>query len=432
MNLSIKKLPKSQIEIKIEVPAEDFDNFFKEAVSKLGENLEINGFRKGKAPKSIVEEKIGLEKILSKAAEIAINSSYKEAVHQLTEKDHIDVISHPEIQIQKIAKGNPFVFLAKVFVFPEIKLPDYKDISVKTKKDVLVSEKEIDDALSYIQKSRANLTLKEGVAQNGDFIEIEYSSPQIKGIEPNGKTKDAFILGEGKFIPNFEENLVGMKAGETKKFSIDIPEGNKLRQYGKKIDFSVEIKSVKKINLPKIDDQFAKSLGNFENLEALKKSIREGITVEKKEAESKKIREEILEKISDLAECELPEILVRNEQKRIMNELKNNISGKFKMEWNEYLEKMKKTEEEIMNSFLSQAEKNVKKLLILKEIGKREKVEISDEEISKKIEEILSRYQNPEDAQKNIGLDPQELKLYTKEIIENEKTLALLEKLIKE
>ena len=455
MELSINKLPECQVELKIGLSAEEFGGFFEKAVLKLGENLEVKGFRKGKAPKNIIEERIGSEKILAEAAEMAIEDSYKKAVLE----NNIGTISRPEIKIQKLAKGNPFIFLAKVSVLPEIELPDYKDIAAGvSRKKVLVEEKEINDALKWLQRSRAKLTLKNKPAQKGDFVEIEYQSPQIKMVSGEDKIKDAFILGEGRFLPDFEENLIGMEAvdgKEEKEFSLAVPEKHQLRKYGKEIALKVKIKSVQNVEFPEINDQFAKSLGKFEGLKGLKESVRQGLVSEKEQAESRRIREEILEKISQETKCRLPEILVRREQNQMLENLKKNVSEKFKVSWEEYLKKLpsragagnaagektlpekqdsewvKEKEKEILDSFLPGAEKNIKKLLVLREIGKKEKIEVSEEEVSKKIEEILSQYSSPEEARKNIGVDPQELREYTKETIKNEKIFALLEKLAK-
>ena len=430
MKTSINKLEKSQVELQIEISSEEFNDFLDKTASKLGEDLNVKGFRKGNVPKDILEKEIGEEKILTEAARTAVEENYKKAIRQLSEENKIETISQPEIKIQKLVKGEPLVFSAKVSVLPEIKLPNYKEMAGEIKENnILVNDRDIEDALKYLQKSRAKFTLKNNNAQRGDFVEIEYSSPQIKGTEPDGKTRDAFILGEGNFVLGFEENLTGMNAGEEKEFSLDIPEGHQLRTYGNKISFKVKIKSVQEVEFPKIDDDFAKSLGRFESLEALKKSIKEGIALEKEQAESKRIGEEILEKIVNKTEFNLPEILVKREEERIMEGFKNNILEKFKMPWEEYLGKLKKSEEEILNSFFPQAQGNIKKLLILREIGKKEEIKVSENEISEEIEKILRQYHSSNEIQKKFGLDPQALRIYTEEKLRNEKIFALLGKL---
>ncbi|MBZ9578106.1 trigger factor [Patescibacteria group bacterium] len=391
MRVKINKLPKSQIELEIEVPADEFDNFIERATLNLGKDLEIRGFRKGKAPKNIIEEHIGPEKILIEAGDLAVNETYKKAVLE----NKIEAIFQPKIEIKKLAKGSDLVFSAKTAVLPEIKLPDYRKIASNIKRNkVVVEEKEIENALKWLQKSRAKFTLKNQPAQKGDFVEIEYWSAQIQG---EGR-KDAFILGEGHFIPGFEEKLIGMKAEEEKDgVSINIPENHPFQKLGKQITLKVKMKSIQNVELPKVDDQFAKSLGKFENLNALKNNVKEGLNLEKERVESQRVREEILEKISQASKSEIPEVLIEQEQKQMLEDLKKMVSERLKIPFEDYLKKLKKTEKEVIDSFLSQTQKKVKNFLVLREIGKRE---LDSEEIKKytqeaeKIEKIFQLLEN--------------------------------------
>ena len=204
MKASVKKLSGSEVELEIEVPAEEFDCFIEKACLSLGKDLNIKGFRKGRAPKEFVEKEIGREKILIEAANLTVEENYKKAVLE----NKIEAIFNPKIEIKKLAQGTPFVFSAKTAVLPQVVLPDYKKIASKIKKkEVIVEDKEIDSALKWLQKSRAKFSAKNGFAQKDNFVEIEYSSPQIS---PEVQ-KDAFILGQGHFLPGFEEKIIGMK-----------------------------------------------------------------------------------------------------------------------------------------------------------------------------------------------------------------------------
>ncbi len=472
MEVKINRLPGSQIEFEIEVPVEEFNNFIERATLNLGENLEIKGFRKGNVPKDIVEKEIGPEKILVEAADLAIKENYKRAVLE----NKIEVISQPEIKIKKMARGNPLVFLAKTAILPEIKLGNYKKIAVKIKKkEIVVTEKEIDDALRWLQKSRAKFTLKNRAAEKGDFVEIEYWLPQINAKKEGFSQKDAFILGEGRFIPGFEEQLVGMKAGEEKKgVSITIPENqyrnlfsgkmqapleitkakkkhreNKsLTGQGKKVVFRVKMNLIQNIELPEINNQFAQSLGDFKDLIALKENIKKGLNLEKDRTESQRVRNEILDKINEATDCEIPEILIKREQNQMIENFKKNVSENLnpvrdsgdrektqrngisngvKISFEEYLKKLEKTEKEILDSFLPEAQKKIKNFFILREIGEREQIEVSETEIREEVNKILEQYPSVKGAQKE--LDPERLKEYTKEVIKNEKIFQLLEDL---
>jgi len=397
MRVKINKLPKSQIELEIEVPADEFDNFIERATLNLGKDLEIRGFRKGKAPKNIIEEHIGPEKILIEAGDLAVNETYKKAILE----NKIEAIFQPKIEIKKLAKGNDLVFSAKTAVLPEVKLPDYRKIASKIKKNkVRVEEKEIENALKWLQKSRAKFTAKNQVAQKGDFVEIEYSSPQI-GQEAQ---KDAFVLGEGHFLPGFEEKIIGMKSGEEK-------ENITLNKDGKDIILKVKVISVQNVELSEVNDEFAKSLGKFDNLDALKKNIKQGLVLEKEQAEKQRTKQEILEKIGEKTKVEIPDVLIENEQKQILENLKKMVSERLKISFQDYLKKLGKTEKQVSDSFLLESQKKVRNYLILREIGKREKIEVSEEELA--------------------GLDPERPKEYSREVIKTEKTFAVLENLVK-
>ena len=416
MKADIIKLPKSEIELKIEVPAQEWQEFLDEAAKELSRDLKIEGFRPGYAPLKLVEEKIGIARILETAAERCVRKCYVRAVLE----NNIEAIGQPEISILKLAKGNPFEFKAKVAVIPEIKLPDYKKIASGVKRNkVLVEEREIEEAFLWLQKSRAKFSLKPGPCQKGDWVEIEYSSSQI---EQGNKRNDAFILGEGKLVPGFEENLEGMTAEQEKEFSLTFPKNHFPKDLsGKKIDFTMKLKSVQSMELPEVNDQFAQNLGNFQNLAALKKSLKEGINLEKEKEESQKVRQNILEKISQNSETETPEILVARIKTQMLEDLKQNISQNLGITFEDYFNKIKKTEKELLDSFSSAAIKRVKDSLILKEISKKENIAVSDQEIKAEIDEILKKYTNIK------GVDSGKLKDYTEEALKNEKTLQFLE-----
>jgi trigger factor len=422
MKIDITKLPKSEIELKIEVPTEEWQEFLDRAAKELSKDLKVEGFRPGFVPLKLVEEKIGIAKILEEAAEDCVKKCYVKAILE----NNIEAIGQPEISILKLAKGNPFEFKARVAVMPEVKLPDYKKIASEIKRNkILVEEKEIEETLSWLQKSRARFSQKLGPCRKGDWIEIEYSSPQI---ENGKKTKDAFILGEGHLIPGFEENLEGMEFGQEKEFSLTFPKNHLQKDLaGREINFKVELKSVQNMELPEINDEFARQLGNFEDLESLKKSLKEGINMEKEIAESERVRQIILEKIAEKSEMEIPDVLINSVKTQMLADLKQNISQKLGISFEDYLAKVGKTENDLMVLFSEQARKRVKNSLVLREISKKEKIEASDEEVEMEANKILKNL-TMEKAQE---LDPEKLKSYTEDVIINEKTLQLLENFTK-
>jgi len=358
MKSTVKELSKSEVELEVEVSAEEFDRFIKKACLSLGKDLDIKGFRKGKAPKEFIEKEIGKEKILVEAANLTVEENYKKAVLE----NKIEAIFNPKIEIKKLAEGNPFIFSAKTAILPEVILPDYKKIASKVeRKEVTVEDKEVEPALKWLQKSRAKFSAKNQPVQKSDFVEIEYSSPQI-GQETQ---KDAFILGEGHFLPGFEEKIIGMKSGEEK--------GNiALNKDGKEIVLKVKIISVQNVELPELNDEFAKGLGKFDNLDALKKNVKQGLVSEKEQIEKQRARQEILEKIGEKTKIEIPDALIENEQKQMLENLKKMISERLKISFQDYLKKLGKTEKEVVDSFTLESQKKVRNYLILREIGKKE------------------------------------------------------------
>lgn len=420
MKVEINKLPKSEVELKIQVPAEEWQEFLNETAKELSKSLKVEGFRPGFVPFKIVEEKIGINPILEHAAEHCIQKSYVKAILE----NKIEALGQPEVSIIKLAKDAPFEFKAKAAVMPEVKLPDYKKIASRVEiKKVSVDEKEVSESLNWVQKSRAKLTLKLGPCKKGDWVEIEYSS---KLIENNKKIEDAFVLGEGKMLPGFQENVEGMSENQEKTFALDFPKDHFSKELaGKSIEFQLKLKSVKKLELPEITDEFAKTLGNFSNVNALKNSLKEGIAAEKENEELQRMRQQILDKIGKESEIEIPQALIVREQNRLWQELKQNVSQKFGISVEDYLTRIKKTEKEVIDSFLPEAEKRIKNSLILREVSRKEDVKVSENELKEETQKIMAKYP---DFQK---LDPQQLKDYTEEVLISEKTFKLLESFIK-
>ncbi len=420
MEVKVNKLPKSKIELLFEIPWGEFQPFLDKAEKELSKDLNLKGFRKGKIPKEIAKEQLGEDKILAYASELLIKKKYPDYVIE----KNLEVISPPKIEILKLAPNNPFSFKALVEVLPEVSLPDYKEIASKIKKKkVSVEEKEVEDTLNWLQKSRTEFKEIEREAKNGDFIEIEYKSPQI---ENNKVFEDRFYLGKGQFVPGFEKNLEGIRAGEEKEFTVTFPEEYKTNKAleGKEVSFKVKVKKVQKAKIPELNDEFAKKLGNFNNLDELRKTIKEGIKKEKEINEKQKRKSDILEKIALETKVELPENLVTLEKQNMLEDLKANVKKNLKIPFEQYLSQIKKSEKELENSFDEKARKRVKGFLILKEIGKKENVIVKEEEVDSAVNQFLKNFPDVEKAKE---IDLSRLKEYYKGVIFNEKVFQLLD-----
>ncbi|OGD38924.1 trigger factor, partial [Candidatus Azambacteria bacterium RIFCSPLOWO2_01_FULL_37_9] len=348
----------------------------------------------------------------------------------LLEND-IEVISRPKIEVVKFIPNQELEYKAEILVSPEIKLADYREIAKKSgqteKQEVKVDKKEVKDALNWILNSRAKYVKIDRPSQKGDLAVVSYEL-RNNGVKIEGadQKQHPIILGEGKLAPGFEDRLIGLKTGEEKEFSLDIPQDFINHQIaGKKIDFKVNIDDLMQKDLPKLDDEFAKSIGHFENLELLEKSIEEGILNEKNQAEKDKFRIALILKVASQSEMDISEELIESELEKMIYELEHDIKHRG-MEFDKYLEHIKKTRDDLKKEFRDKAIERVRIALVMREIGKSENIEISDEELAEKMKEVLTKL-----GDQTQNIDHDRLHGYTENIIMNEKVFELLEKLAK-
>ena len=411
MKYEIKEISGTKKKIEAELTAEEFDVFYAEALREFAREVELPGFRKGKAPEKMVEDKVNPADLLSEAAEHGIRHSWGRI---LTEAK-LEAVSAPRVEIVKVAKGNPFVFNIEVEVLPEIKLPDIRNIANGVKKEeVKVEDKEVEDTLNWLQQSRAKISQKDGTAEKEDLVEIAFFSPDIKDDKDK---KDRFVIGKTHYIKGMEEALLGMKAGQEKEFETVNPEDKKQKIH-------IKVDSIKKVELPEITDEWAKTLGNFNDVNGLKEDIKKGIREEKELSFKQQHREEVLHKILEKTSFNAPEAMVKREVDILTDNLKSRVVEELKMGFEEYLSQVKRTEDDVRNDFKKIADERVKGFLVLHQISKDEKILVEDKEIKDKIEEIINQYPDKEQARKNM--DTTEMKMYIEDELKREKIFDLL------
>ncbi len=424
--MEIKKLPKSQIEISISVPAAEFENFIDEAARELSKDAKIAGFRPGKAPRHIVEQEVGAEKVLAHGAEHAIKKTYVDYIV----KNKIEAIGEPKITITKIAKGNDLEYKAVVAVMPEITLANYRKIAKSVPKFQIepVNEEQIRKELETLQKSRAKFIAVSRGARTGDRMEIDFEVfVDGKSIDKGKAQNHPVTIGENHFIPGFEDNLIGMKEKDEKEFELTFPKNYHQEELaGKPARFKVKVNLVQKKELPEINDDFAKELGKFKSIEDLKKSLAEGIELEQKKKNEEKWRTEVIEKTTAESQIELPENLIEQEINKMMAEFEQNIAA-MGLKLETYLENIKKSKSEIAKGWRETAEKRVMAALVLREIAKSEEIEIPAAEIEREMNKVMAYYKSVPDVEENI--DMERLYDYTKGILTNEKVFQFLESL---
>ncbi|MFA5714134.1 MAG: trigger factor [Candidatus Paceibacterota bacterium] len=412
MKYEIKEISSIKRKAEVEVTPEEFDNYYAEALREIVKDVELPGFRKGKAPENLVEEKLNPATVLSEASEHAIRDNWIKIIKETK----IEVVSPPQVEIVKVAKGNPFIFNAEFEIIPEIKLPDLQSIGKGIKREeVKVEDKEVEDTLNWLQQSRAKFSEKESGAEKTDLVEFSFSCLSIKD---DAVKKDRIVLGKGHYIEGLEDVITGMKRGEEKEFETVNPQEKK-----EKLTLRVKVDSVKKMELPEINDEWAKSLGHFGNIAALKEDIKKGIKQEKEIAEKQKQREQAINKILEKVKFEVPQILIEREVEMMIENVKSRVQSELGMAYDQYLSQIKKTEEDVKKEFEKIAGEKVKGFLVLNQIVKDEKIQVEEKEIEEKIEEIINQYPDKEEARK--GIDMEHAKVHIEDELKREKIFQL-------
>jgi len=368
--------------------------------------------------------------ILNGAAEKAVQKSYADFIV----KEKIEAIGSPKVEVLKIEEGKDLEYKAVVAVMPEIKIEEkyvkgIKEINKEYKeKKPEVDEKELDLELEKLANSRVKLVTVQREAQKNDNVEIDFEV-KVGGvpIENGSSKKHPLIIGRGVFIPGFEEQVIGMKEGEEKEFELNFPaDYHKKDLAGKLASLKVKVNLVQDRQTPEINDEFAVSLGKFENLEALKKNMREGMEHENAHKMKDEKRVKYIEEIIKNSEVELPEILVHQESHRMLQEFEYQLTP-MGMDIDQYLAQIKKDKEELIADWEPQAEKRVISAMALKELAKMESLEATSEEVEAEMNKTLQYYKNVKDMEKNIDMEG--LYTYSKGVLENEKVFEYLENL---
>lgn len=429
--MEIKKLPKSKVEFKLVITWDNWKSFLNEAAEKISKEIKIEGFRPGKAPKAIVEQKVGKDLILSTAAEDAIKKAYPQEIKKL----ELDIIGSPEISIVKLAEGNDLEVMVAASVMPKVELKKYTDevnklnLAYAQEKTEVASE-DILKEIEKIAKSRAKLVTVRREAKKDDSVVIDFEVKRNGVVIEGGVAKDHnLILGSEVFIPGFEDQIMGMKEGEEKEFELKFPkEYHEKNLAGNPAQFKVNIKLVQEREIPAIDDEFAKSLGNFKDLEDLKNNIKKGMQKEQDFRRQEKRRGDIMEILITKTELsdELPEILVHEEIHKMLHELEGQIQ-QMGMSLADYVGQMGKTIDDLEKDWIPQAQKRIKAALALEQIIKEKEIEVSSEKIEEAMNKTLQFYKNEKDAKSKI--DMKRLFDYTSGMLKNEEAFKMLEKM---
>ncbi len=422
MKTEIKNLPKSQKEISVEISVEEMEKHIDKALDKLAKNIKVDGFRNGKVPINVARKQLGETAVFEEATHEAIETTYLEIIKE----NKLNPIGHPKADITKSALGNPLEYKIVITIVPDVSLGDYKKVSGKVEK-IKIEDNRVEKELEMIQKKRANYITKDEPAKKKDRVEIDFVS-RVGGVKiEGGESKNhPLVIGQGMFIPGFEDNLVGMKKDDIKEFSLVFPKDYKPELAGKNVDFKVEVKIVQKVELPEINDGLAKGLGKFESLDDLKKSIKKGIIAEEENKAKEDLKAKLIDQVSEKSEVEIPEVMIESEIENMLNEFKNNVA-QTGIKFEDYLQNVNTSIEKLKTEWRELAEKRVKTGLCMREIALKEKIEVTADEIEKRVNETLKHYPNEEEVRKNIDIE--KFKDHVASIMVNEKVFEVLEKI---
>ncbi len=391
MSVKWEKQEGNQGLLTIEVPATEVNNALDKAFNKIVKQINEPGFRKGKMPRPLFEKKYGVEALYQDALEIIIPDAYSNAIDEAG----IEPVDYPEIAgTENFAKGQDFTFTATVTVKPEPKLGEYKGLEV-TKLPTEVTDEEVEAQIQEQLARKAELEIKEdGAIEEGDTAVIDFEGFQGGEAFEGGKGEDYPLeIGSGSFIPGFEEQLVGVKAGESKEVVVTFPEEYHAAELaGKEATFQVTIKEVKTKVLPELNDEFAKEIDpEVESLEALRAKIKDQ-TVEQKKAESEgALRDELVEKAAANAEMEIPAGMINTELDRMVQEFGQRLQMQG-MNLELYFQFSGQTEEQLREQMKEDAENRVRVALTLEAIAKAENVEVSEEDITTELDAMASQF----------------------------------------
>ena len=418
MKVKVENIKDKANEVKLEftVEAEKFNEAIQTVYKKNAKYFNIPGFRKGKAPFKMVEKAYGIQIFY----EDAFNEVATEAYTKGIEDNKIEVVSKPEIDIKQIEAGKDLIFTAVVQTKPEVTLGKYKGIEIK-KIEYNVSDEDVEHELSHAAEHNARIvTVEDRAVENGDITVIDFEGfVDGKAFEGGKAENHELEIGSGKFIPGFEEQIIGMKTDEEKDIKVTFPKEYPAKELaGKEATFKIKLHEIKKKELPEINDEFAKDASEFDTLEDWKKSIREK---QEKANESKakyEMEEEAIEAVCNDSKVDIPSGMIETQIDNMEQDVSSRLSYQG-MKLDQYLQMVGKTRKEFRDEYKEQAEKQVKTNLVLEAVMKDSKIEVAEEEIEAKIKEMAEMYGQKEEEVKN---NPN-LRKYIEESLKTEKTI---------
>lgn len=390
MAVKWEKLEGNKGQLTFEVDAETFDKALDQAFKKVVKNVSVPGFRKGRVPRPIFEKRFGVEVLYQDALDIVVPDAYAKAV----EESGIEPVAQPEIDIEQIEKGKDLVLTATVVVKPEVKLGQYKGLEV-TKVDTEVTEEEVNAEIETLQKRYAELVIKEDEpAEKGDTVVIDFEGFIDGEAFEGGKAENYSLeLGSNSFIPGFEDQLVGVRAGDEKEVNVTFPEDyHDEKLAGKDAVFKIKVHEVKALELPELDDDFAIDVDDeVETFAELKEKIKKRLQENKEHMARHRIENEVIDLAAKNAEIDVPEEMIDSEIERMINELNQQFRAQG-LNLDLYQQMTGNKLDDLKESMREDAEKRVRANLTIEAIAEAENIEVTDEEVNEELEKMADMY----------------------------------------
>ena len=384
MSVSLEKLDGSMAKLTVEVAPEELDAAIKKVYNSMKKRIQIPGFRKGKVPQQIVEKYYGKEVFYEDAANDLIRQNYPKAVEECEE----EITSRPKIEVKQLEAGKPFIYTAEVALKPPVSLGKYKGIEADPMV-VEVEEEEVNKAIDTDRRNASRIVDTErDTVQMGDMIELDFEGFIDDTPFKGGKGENYRLeIGSGQFIPGFEDQLVGAKLEEEKDVNVTFPEEYQAPELaGKPAVFKCVVHKIQERQMPELDDEFVSDISEYDTVDEYKKSVRERLEKEKKDAERAKREDQVLKAVIEDADMELPEPMIESQQLQILEDFATRLSYQG-MGLEQYLQMTGSTEEKMMEQVRPQALDRIKSRLVLEAVADAEGLTASDEEVEKEIED---------------------------------------------
>ena len=398
MKVSTKKLSDTSVEIKVVLDKNDLKEAEEKAVARLAKEVKIEGFRKGKAPLDIAKKNINPNDLASVSLDIAVRTTVPKAF----EEGKSTPLMIPNVEVTKFVPGEIVEYTAKADILPEVKLGDFKKLGVK-KEDVKVTDKDVKEILENIQNAYAEKKPAKKKAEMGDEVIIDFEG-SLNGEKFEGGAAKNFTLGLGshQFIPGFEEGIVGHESGDRFDLELTFPKDYHADNLaGKKTVFNVLVKQVNETIKPALDDELAKKCGPFKNIDELKADIKKNLEIQNNAKAEEKFKDDLVNKLVEKSTVSAPEIMIKDQLNAIKRDIEANASRQG-LHFEDYLKQTGQTEEDWEKMARDIAEKRVKASLCLQILARDEKIEVEDDLVDAKINELREVYKKSKEALKNL------------------------------